>query len=507
MDEAAKRCTFAVRYHGHLLRLQRMCRAVFRRYFDRVTLCHYYLNPIYNTVSWRKPYCVRKEDLFPFMTPEIAAARMQTLHRLWKARCIAIKLLKENYVKIFDREHGQFYYGFKGKSKLLPAANWNKPKYCKMRSYPRDIMPIYTIDVAAVVIQRKWKALLIRRFLWALARASYHEQFDPLLGQFTYTRLDTGEVFKHKPKMLGGQPYNPNNIPDWTPEQVSVFMRRIGLKQYLKNFDEYGVDGYTFVLLDYEDYENMDIFNRVHIRKIQVEIAKIYKMEGTGSNLREAHQARREKIRKSKMFSAGAVLIQSIFRGYRVRKEVALVREIERVRQAENHRLQLVIERGSWWMERDLPVHLPPIKDYGRKRDHLTTQGWGHYEGNNFVHTFPELELKKKLEDAKKVSMSQKITKIATKKESFSSSSFGAGNDNLPEPPLPPITLKELKKNVAVMALLNPDDPAEDCHPTRIFTDRLARNGYDRRRKQKFKNEKVDIFIPQPILDSLNGDI
>jgi hypothetical protein len=439
------------------------------------------------------------------MTPEAAAARMQTLHRLWKARTIVIKILKENYVKIFDREHGQFYYGWKGKSKLLPLASWQKPRYCKMRSYPRDIMPIYTIDVAAVVIQRKWRALLIRRFLWALARASYHEQFDPLLGQFTYTRCDSGEVFKYKPKMLGNQPFNPNHIPDWSEYQVNVFMRRIGLGQYLKNFKSYGVDGYTFVLLDYEDYENMDIFNRVHIRKIQVEIAKIFKMEGSGTNLREAHQARREKIRKSKMFGAGAVLIQSIFRGYRARKEIRLVREIDRVQQMEKRREQLVIERGSWWMERDLPVHFPPIKSYGRKRDHLTTKGWGHFEDGKFVHTFPELELKKKLEEEKKVSMSQKIVSSANK-NTFSSS-FGATRQKQAPPELPPITLKEMKQNMAVMALLNPDDPAEDNHPTRIYTDRLARNGYDRRRAQKFKGEKVDIFIPQPILDALNLDV
>jgi len=441
------------------------------------------------------------------MTPEVAAARMQTLHRLWKARTVAIKLLKENYVKIFDREHGQFYYGYKGKSHLLPAASWVRPKYCKIRSYPRDIMPIYTIDVAAVVIQRKWRALLVRRFLWALARASYHEQFDPLLGQFTYTRCDSGEVFKFKPKMLGGQPYNPNHVPDWTQYQVSVFMRRIGLGQYLKNFKSYEVDGYTFVLLDYEDYENMDIFNRVHIRKIQVEIAKIYKMDGTGSNLREAHQARREKIRKSKMFAAGAVLIQAVYRGHRARKEIRLVREIDRVQMMEKRREQLVIERGSWWLDRELPVHFPPIKNYGRKRDHLTTEGWGHFEDGKFVHTFPELELKKKLEEEKKVSMSQKIVKTAKNKNTFTSS-FGTNSAQPPQAPeLPPITLKEATKNVAIMALLNPDDPAEDNHPTRIYTDRLARNGYDRRRAQKFQGQKVDVFIPQPILDALNLDV
>lgn len=222
LDQAARRVTFATRYHGKLLTLQKMCRAVFRRYFDRVTLCHYYSNPIYKTTSWRKPYCLRHEELFPFMSKEEAAARMQTLYRLWNSRVIVIRKLKEQYVKIFDRTSGKFYYGYKGKSKLLPPASWKRPRYCWMRSYPRDILPIYTIDVAAVIIQRQWRALLIRKFLWALARASYVEEFDPLLGHCTYCRVDTGELLNHKPKMLGNQPWDPNHIPDWTSDQVGA---------------------------------------------------------------------------------------------------------------------------------------------------------------------------------------------------------------------------------------------------------------------------------------------
>lgn len=224
LDAAALRVIFAVRYHGHLRTLQMKCRKVFRRYFDRITLCHYYYNPIYKITSWKKPYCVRKEELFPFLSPELAAARMQTLYRLWISRVITIKLLKQYYVKIFDRSNGQFYYGFKGKSKIISSASWKRPRYCKLRAYPKDIMPIYTIDVAAVIIQRKWRACLIRKFLWTLARVSYREQFDPLLGQYTYTRIDTGIIYPYKPKMLGNQPYNPNYIPDWTDDQVNFFI-------------------------------------------------------------------------------------------------------------------------------------------------------------------------------------------------------------------------------------------------------------------------------------------
>ena len=41
---------------------------------------------------------------------------------------------------------------------------------------------------------------------------------------------------------------------------------------------------------------------------------------------------------------------------------------------------------------------------------------------------------------------------------------------------------------------------------TRI-TNKLNKSGYDKRRWQKFKNLPVDVFIAQPIIESLNLDV
>jgi hypothetical protein len=52
------------------------------------------------------------------------------------------------------------------------------------RSFPKDILPIYTVDVAAIIIQRKWRTILIRSFFQALARATYDEIWDPVVRAF-----------------------------------------------------------------------------------------------------------------------------------------------------------------------------------------------------------------------------------------------------------------------------------------------------------------------------------
>lgn len=128
LNAAARRVTRAVRRFGHLRLLQERCRKVIKRYFDKKTLNYYYFNSVYGTVSWRKPYCLRKLELAPYMQPEYAASKIQNLYYLWKAREKTRNELLLQYKKIFDRSKGKFYYAFNGNSKLLPKASWRKPR-------------------------------------------------------------------------------------------------------------------------------------------------------------------------------------------------------------------------------------------------------------------------------------------------------------------------------------------------------------------------------------------
>lgn len=128
LNTAAKLVTFAVRYHGKLLTLQKKCRTIFQRRFDRKTLNYYYFNPVYGTSSWRKPYCLRKEELFPYFTVPYAASKIQNLYYIWRAHLKTREQLKKQYAKIFDRKNKEFYYAFNGRSKLLPRQSWKKPK-------------------------------------------------------------------------------------------------------------------------------------------------------------------------------------------------------------------------------------------------------------------------------------------------------------------------------------------------------------------------------------------
>ena len=71
------------------------------------------------------------------------------------------------------------------------------------RSFPKDLLPIYTRDVACIIIQRKWRAILLRQFLRALCRAQHDEVWDPVKGRFNYYHRDSETLHQEKPKLLG----------------------------------------------------------------------------------------------------------------------------------------------------------------------------------------------------------------------------------------------------------------------------------------------------------------
>jgi hypothetical protein len=422
LKKAAGLVTRYTRLVQHLKRCIIRCRAIYRRYFDSKTLCHYYYNSKYGYVTWVKPYCLRLEELYPFFTEFTGATKIQCMYHLWKSRIKINANLHLYYRKIFDRTRGRFYYTWLGKSTLVPKSNWKAPFLFTKRGYPYDIKPIFTRDAAVVVIQRQWRTAMIRKMMHALVRGSYEQIWDPVSGSMTYYHRETEILYKTKPALLGSAPWDPNFIPGWGPPDVFMFLRRIGFKAYAKNLMEYGIDGKALLLIDDEDFENLDIMNKIHRKKIKVEVFKRYPHEFK-ERASEEQSLRREAIRKLKLFTMASKAIQSVFRGYLARKEVWLIKEMKRLGIFEAKLASEVKDDGIWWSYRnnipslmqkpynamnfvekdevldengnpiikergvldvitrgdDANFKLPSIqmKLFGRKRDHKNVNGWG----------------------------------------------------------------------------------------------------------------------------------
>ena len=233
---------------------------------------------------------------------------------------------------------------------------------------------------------------MVRQMLIALLRCVYDQMWDPVRGKYMYFNRETEEYIYEQPKLLRGNLWDPDNVPEWDEHRVSIFLRRIGLKMYVPRFLSYGVTGASLVLIDDEDFDNLEIFSKVHRKKIQIEVAKFYTRKKSDVYT-EAHAARREAIRKRKLFTITATKIQCAFRCYRARRELATRKEIKRINEFEVEFKKEIERQGIWWINRgDIPTKklytnsghnitdiLPPLKIFGRKRDHLSVKGWGKF--------------------------------------------------------------------------------------------------------------------------------
>ena len=157
---------------------------------------------------------------------------------------------------------------------------------------------------------------------------------------------------------------------------------------------KYNIDGRTIIGFNRKDFEFVGISNRVHIKKILLELEKIYP-----SSMRENYGflflMRRERIRKHRTFEDATITIQRAYRGYLGRKYVLVYKEKKRLDELEAQRQQKVKESGTWWSSRNVSQSvieqlMSPNKEkrnrktFGRFRDHLSVQGYGRWEGGEF---------------------------------------------------------------------------------------------------------------------------
>lgn len=305
---------------------------------------------------------------------------------MWKARTVTSGLLLQKYHRIFDRMKGRFYYVFSGKSTLISRSSWFAPRIFKYRGFKDNIHAVYTEDVAAIIIQQKWRTLLMRRFLKALVRINFIERWDPIALKYKYVNIETDESSDKKPLLLGSEAFDVNDVTIWTPEQTALFIRRLGMRKY--GYDaiirKYKIDGQLLLFFQTEDFEDVGIKNRVHIRRIEVELQKIFP-----DNRRDAISAifrtKREKMKRFKELEKAATDLQRVYRGHLARVERKYLLEKLRIDTHERVQYENDTKMGTWWLQQNIPKEPSPIKSFGRRRDHYSTKGWGHYEGTKFV--------------------------------------------------------------------------------------------------------------------------
>ena len=100
-------------------------------------------------------------------------------------------------------------------------------------------------------------------------------------------------------------------------------------------------------MLDDEDFDNMEIWNRIHRKKIFFEMQRIFTLKDRASLVQE-HELRREGIRKNKLFNASALTLQRCYRGSAARNAVWFKKEVNRVNIEAKKMREATISTSGW---------------------------------------------------------------------------------------------------------------------------------------------------------------
>jgi hypothetical protein len=106
--------THFVRYVACRRKLLKKCREMFDRFYSAEKRMHYYYNLVTQAVQWHKPYCLRNDELKPFMSYDDAAFKIQNMYHVRVAHKLIVEMIQAQFDKIYDRDSGHFYYFYNG---------------------------------------------------------------------------------------------------------------------------------------------------------------------------------------------------------------------------------------------------------------------------------------------------------------------------------------------------------------------------------------------------------
>ena len=401
MDFHAQKIINLLRVVGARRLLLRLCRKLFLRYYDAKNRQHYYFNTKTRLVQWHKPYCLRKLELCSFITPDAAAFKIQSLHRVRKARRRVVELIIEQFEKIYDRESGHFYYFYNGfphvgpptednpkclpiKSKLVHEVQWKKP----VNLYSKDCKVLFTRDLAALRIQFAFRTMKAKQFMRTLVRHFFRYHYDTITGKWFYLNTVNSHSMWRKPYMLGRELWDPDDVRMWGVSEVEYFFRRLGFKKYgyVEAIKDYAIDGRLLLTFEWEDYNYLGMHQSMHIKQI---LLQLHKRRWYSTHIDHPKDIeRRDILRRHHNVDAAARILQKKFRQRYAVARVKALKEVIRLKLAKDEIERQRIEGQNWWPQRVLEHtgYDPRIKNnYGKRKVFKGVKGWGTYLGGKFV--------------------------------------------------------------------------------------------------------------------------
>ena len=265
-EDAAMHIQGAWRAHRARVLLKQLVSGVYKKGFDSKSGQYFYTNSKTGESIWKKPAALGDDDVevtarskleakkmgvLDHITPRFtsleltsdqAAIHIQMSWRHYKARCLILNACQQAYKKKYDEKKKATYYvnSKTGESSWIKPAvledsdlvmsprstkffeahktgeeadrNFDKLKAAATASKPK----VTTEPEAAQVIQKWYRACIIRANLHKLIENVYTKGFDPTTNEFYYYNKKTGTSLWKKPSVLG------NATPRLTPRSNAL---------------------------------------------------------------------------------------------------------------------------------------------------------------------------------------------------------------------------------------------------------------------------------------------
>jgi hypothetical protein len=203
-----------------------------------------------------------------------AATDMQGMWRARVARKTARALVHQHVDKVYSPENHKHYYFWKKSGKTC----WTPPKQLEYKPHFKcthkrhwnmlvreEMVPVLSIDQAALRVQNMWKKRKARQFFRGVFRLAWDKRFSRKNNQYYYYHKATGDSVWEKPKKLGETPRVERDVVLWDcdfrPKQldygkegtVCAFLKDIGLLKFVEKANRLQITGICLLMMDLKD--------------------------------------------------------------------------------------------------------------------------------------------------------------------------------------------------------------------------------------------------------------
>jgi hypothetical protein len=253
-DQAIVKIQCMMRRYLARRRMKSQAQVALVRVFDPTFKRYFWYNQYTKGSTWKKPKFI---DMFGEVDFK-AIALMQRYIRGFIGRRRARKEANTRYVRFFDNETGRFYwFDKKTQQTTYNASPWLKRMNIDMPAEDKMLYQSYLkIKELERMLQEKEHEIKV-------IRKQRYEELEPQVIQDKVKSVKNLERSK--------------NMDEWSIDDLAAWFTELKMEEYIPNLFSNRVDGNLFINLTEDEFKDMGILNKFHLRKLQL-ILKSYRI-------------------------------------------------------------------------------------------------------------------------------------------------------------------------------------------------------------------------------------